>query len=112
MKENEIVRILGDTTLCTPLGQAAFAAIEAIKELQQYKEISTVTECREAVEKQKPKKPHIWGDGYADGQLVCDMYDCPNCGESYEIDYDHYNYCPNCGQKIDRTDLERLEVIE
>lgn len=41
MKDSEAIRILGDTTLCTPLGQAAFIGIEAIKELQKYKEIET-----------------------------------------------------------------------
>lgn len=81
----------------------------ALSEIQQYRSIGTVAECREAVEKHKPKMPNIWGDGYADGQLVYDMYDCPNCGESYEIDYDHYDYCPKCGQRIDRTDLEKME---
>lgn len=59
-------------------------------------------EALEALEKQKPKTPDIWGDGYSDGQLVYDMWDCPNCGESYEIDYHDYKYCPNCGQRIDR----------
>lgn len=33
-------------------------AIKALEEIQQYREIGTVEECREAVEKQKPKKPH------------------------------------------------------
>ena len=32
-------------------------AIIALKEIQQYREIGTVEECREAVEKQKPKAP-------------------------------------------------------
>ena len=31
-------------------------AIKALEEIQQYREIGTVKECREAVEKQKPKK--------------------------------------------------------
>ncbi len=50
MTENEAIRILGDTTLCTPLGQAAFVGIEAIKEVQQYRAIGTVEEFREAAE--------------------------------------------------------------
>lgn len=54
----------------------------------------------EALEKQIAKSPNIWGDGYSNGQLVYDMYDCPNCGKTYEID-DTYDYCPNCGQKLD-----------
>ncbi|MCM1223435.1 MAG: hypothetical protein NC548_54200 [Lachnospiraceae bacterium] len=78
-------------------------------ELQQYHSIGTVEECRDAREKQRAKIPNIWGDGYADGQLVYDMYDCPNCGESYEICYTDYDYCPKCGQRIDRGDLDRLE---
>lgn len=71
-----------------------------LEELQQYRAIGTVEECREAMEKQKPKIADIWGDGYADGQLVCDMYDCPNCGATYELDYDEYKFCPKCGQHL------------
>lgn len=48
MTENEAIKILGNTTLCSPLGQAAFRAIESIKELQQFREIGTVEECRKA----------------------------------------------------------------
>lgn len=36
--------------------EVARAAISALKKLQQYREIGTVAECREAVEKQKPVK--------------------------------------------------------
>lgn len=39
--------------------KAMGAAISALKEIQQYHEIGTVEECREAVGKQKPKKPRI-----------------------------------------------------
>lgn len=55
MTEKEAMRMLGDTTLCTPLGQAAFVGIKAIKEIQQYRAIGTVEECREAMERQKQK---------------------------------------------------------
>lgn len=55
----------------------------------------------EALKKQIPEKPHLEGDGYAGGQLVYDTWLCPNCGTSYEVDYDDYDYCPNCGQRID-----------
>lgn len=54
-----------------------------------------------ALSKQVPQTPTLWGDGYSDGELVYDMYDCPNCGKSYELDYEQYDYCPNCGQKMD-----------
>ena len=78
-------------------------AISALKEIQQYHEISTVEECREAVEKQKPKMPDYEGDGYADKEMVYDTWICPNCGKKYEVDYDDYKRCPNCGQAIDEN---------
>ena len=97
-------------------------AIEALKEIQQYREIGTVEECREAVEKRKPKKPkeilrHRGG---------FEMQHCPNCDTDYQVDRrykikDGYcpacgklldsafrNYCANCGQAID----ENLEGME
>ena len=51
--------------------QAILMAAQALEEIQKYREIGTVEECREAVEKQKLKKP------------VKDKYNhncCPNCG--------------------------------
>lgn len=85
--------------------EACDTAIKALEELQQYRSIGTVEECREAVERQKSKIPDVWGDGYdEDGNMIYDMYTCPNCGENYEIDYDHYDYCPKCGQHMDKTD--------
>lgn len=39
MTEKEAIRILGETNLCTPLGQAAFVGIESIKKLRQYRSI-------------------------------------------------------------------------
>lgn len=78
--------------------------IDALKEIQKYHEIGTVDECREAVEKQKPKTPEIEGDGYADdGQMLFDTWICPNCGKRYEIGYDDYKYCPWCGQNIEKA---------
>ena len=85
---------------------------EAVLELREYAKNSwgDLNESFElaikALEKQIPKKPEIWGDGYADGQLVYDSYDCPNCGKTYELDYDDYDYCPKCGQKFDWSEVE------
>lgn len=56
--------------------------------------------------KETPKKPHLEGDSYSDGELVYDTWICPNCEESYEVDYDKYDYCPKCGQKIDWSEYE------
>lgn len=62
------------------------------------------------IDKRIPKKPNIYGDGYDDdGNLIYDMYDCPNCDSSYEIDYEKYDYCPKCGQAIDWSDWEEIK---
>lgn len=76
--------------------------IKELEELRDYVSIGTVEECREARERQRAKKPNIYGDGYDDeGKIIYDMYDCPNCNKSYELDYEEYDFCPNCGQAID-----------
>ena len=81
-------------------------AIQALEEVQQYRQIGTVEECRAAVEKQTAKKPDYEGDGYSDGQLVYDTWICPCCGKHYEVDCDSYDYCLNCGQKLDWMEEE------
>lgn len=87
--------------------EAIKIAIKALEEVQQYRQVGTVDECREAVEKQTPKEPDYEGDGYWNGQLVYDTWICPSCGKDYEVDCDNYDCCPKCGQKIDwRTNNE------
>ncbi len=81
--------------------------IAALEEIRQYRALGTVTECREAMEKQKKKISDIWGDGYSEGKMIYDTYECPNCGKNYEIDCQKYDYCPACGQAIDLSDLEK-----
>lgn len=62
---------------------------------------------QELVDKATPTKPNIWGDGIdSDGEIIYDMYDCPYCHKSYEIDYEKYKYCPNCGQCLDWGDID------
>ncbi len=58
-------------------------------------------EAVKALEKQVPMIPDVWGDGYADGSLVYDTWECPSCGAIYEIEGEQHDYCPHCGQKID-----------
>ena len=103
MKPEEAIEILGEVK---ELDDSVYAyspaymdainiAIEALKEVQQYREIGTVEECREAVDRQKPKKP------------VKDKYHhncCSNCGwiVSGEGGYgeEFCPHCENCGQAI------------
>lgn len=42
------------------------------------------------------------GDGYADGYMVYDMAECPNCGYEYEDGDKDWRlpFCPNCGQSL------------
>ena len=87
-----------------PEDYAIEEAIKALEEIQQYREIGTVEECREAVEKQKLKKP------------VKDKYNhscCPNCGwiVSGEGGYgeEFCPHCENCGQAIRWENLEEME---
>lgn len=85
-----------------------------IEDLQEYMKFEdelvnknfTFRSVIEAREKQIAKKPYIWGDGYYNGELILDMYDCPNCEKSYEIEFDKYDYCPSCGQKIDWSEVD------
>ena len=93
-------------------------AIIALKEIQQYREIGTVEECREAVDKQKPKapkdslkiKPVIDENGsYVDADVTVYLL-CPNCGEMVGIDENVDKFCHECGQAIQRD--ENLEEME
>lgn len=84
-------------------------AIEALKEVQQYREIGTVEECRGAVEKQKVK--------YIKIEAYCPAY-CPTCrfelseslGDGYYKYFENLSRCPKCGQKICWD--ENLEEME
>lgn len=66
-------------------------AITALKEIQQYREIGTVEECREAVGKQDPKEPILRNDN---GKL---RKSCPVCGCFFSP---LSRSCPKCGQSI------------
>lgn len=69
-------------------------ALKALEEIQQYRTIGTVDECRAAVGKQKEMKP-IKDD--------CGHDCCPDCG--WIVYYDEWGsryltHCENCGQRI------------
>lgn len=78
-------------------------AISALKEIQRYREIGTVEECREVREKQKAKKCVI--DSCPDHT----HYKCPSCGKIQMSEYKRgirilgriTNFCDNCGQGLE-----------
>ena len=45
------------------------------------------------------------GDGYADGEIVLDVWHCSQCGYCIDDGTDNPDclpkYCPNCGAKMD-----------
>ena len=90
LKEAQLYHLIKDVTI----GEIA----EVLKE---FSEIGTVEECREAVEKQKPKKPHRNYKKFSGLWCKCGWY----LGQKTCLDI---KYCPNCGQAID----ENLEGME
>lgn len=69
-------------------------AIKALEEIQQYRAIGAVEECREARERQRGKKPIRINVGHngssTDG--------CPVCKRDF---YEKFNFCPDCGTALD-----------
>ena len=82
--------------------QAHEDAVHNAELLDEYEEIGTIEECREAVEKQKAKKPK---KTESEGYRYTDTYRCPNCGGNFS-GTGIANYCYHCGQKLDWGDVE------
>lgn len=77
-------------------------AIKALEEVQQYCQIGTVEECREAVEKQTAKKPTLidykkYANFVDNAHFLRDAYWCPNCKQVVRSG----SFCDGCGQKLD-----------
>ena len=74
---------------------------EFLKEIQDYEDTGlTPEQIRELKERNTPKEAIYEGDGYSEGEMVYDVWICPNCGVKYEVDYEDYDFCPDCGQMI------------
>ena len=77
----------------------------AYKIISDYEAIGTVEECREAVEKQTPKK--CIKDSCPDHT----HYKCPSCGKIQKTKYNDstfgciLNNCSNCGQALENENL-------
>ena len=94
-------------------------AISAMQELQQYRAIGTLEECREARKRQQAvpaRKTTIFEGKDAEKLAVkglpnYETYKCPKCGRSvvertvvkslYPDGFIKKNYCERCGQAID-----------
>lgn len=93
MTENKAIGTLS----LSPLLEGKPLLDEGIKELEQYRAIGPVEECRKAMEKQKAKKVI---DNTAFGT-------CPSCHNEFNSELvNEYNmkYCIYCGQAIDRRE--------
>ena len=109
MTENEAIEKIKDLSDrgYPTLRTAKEIAIKALEEIQHYRAIGTVEECREAVEKQKPKKriyPKTALERYYHAP------ECPNCkrelkpricGYTLSQAIGIYSYCPWCGQNLE-----------
>lgn len=102
-----------DKGVCNKNIEVLEISIHVMQGLQQYKQIGTLEEVREAVEKQKPKKPKY--KHYEDiGKPPYIKIACPNgCRiqlhpvTDKHLAYEH-DYCPKCGQKIDWSEEDEI----
>ena len=113
MTENE-ARLILDVRIsrfdhARDVNEALEIAKQALKEIQQYRDIGTVEECREAVEKQKPMKPEIYTDTVQtiNGSFQRDVFECPVCGDYIcNVEDEIPRYCCSCGQKLEESEEE------
>lgn len=61
-------------------------AIKVFEEIQQYRAIGTVEECREARERQRAKKPNITTGKTKEDKLAC----CPICEGNLDWTYNGF----------------------
>lgn len=72
---------------------------EINRELEAYRAIGTVEECRVAVERIKPKMKPL--KAY-DDELGTSWCSCPNCAKGIGWEYErHFNFCNECGTEFD-----------
>ena len=74
-------------------------AIQALEEVQKYREIGSIEECRASREKQIAKKP----DFTEDKEFAL----CPCCNGKGLLN--KQKYCDNCGQKLDWSDGNAID---
>lgn len=78
--------------------------IEFLEEHMQYREIGTVDECRDAMERYRKRKPIILSEQSteSEGKLyVAKYFKCPTCGNTSTYFGGLPNNCHNCGQSLE-----------
>lgn len=98
MTEHEAIEILITLKGTGAINVTEIEAIdlidESMLELEQYRAIGTVEECKEAMEKQKAVKPVTYKE--------TNIADCPVCGATVRgISKKFGDWCSKCGQKLD-----------
>lgn len=82
-----------DTTITIDKNRNHFI-LNALEEIRQYRALGTVEELREAMEKQRAKKPKFYAYNFY----------CSKCGNlvgNKEFGWQRFMYCDHCGQSID-----------
>ena len=76
--------------------EEALLLSKLLSKIQQYRNIGTIEECEEAIEKQQAMevKEVLLPNGRTG-------YECGYCGNEIEVNMFHCEYCHWCGQKID-----------
>ena len=90
--------------------QAVIESIEFFQMNPQHFNFVNLIDDIKEIPSAEPQTVLYSGDGYADGYMVYDMAECPNCGYEYEDGDKDWGlpFCPNCGQKLNwkRSDKE------
>ena len=77
-------------------------AIQALEEIQAYREIGTIEEFKDLKEKSFTITNGKWIDTqpeYSNGYYK-NVHVCSNCSDYYTTEYDEMNFCPKCGAKM------------
>lgn len=101
MTQNEAIeyfyKVMESGSIKNDMQQLVYeTAIEALEEIQQYHSIGTVEECRQAMEKQRAKKPIL-------DTIYHQQYYCPNCEDFLARKNSEKPHHCICGQAIDWT---------
>ena len=107
MTEQEALYILENSENISDVQVALKVAIKALEEIQQYRALGTVEDCRAAMEKQTPKNPiktNIYEGERAEilkkrGAINPEVFKCPACKKIIDPGYSN-SYCKKCGQRI------------